>query len=73
MDAATENGKQHGLDEFLSKPKVLGAIGNPSPSTFETLRRSGDFPAPIRLSPTARRVFWRASEVRAWMDARQQG
>lgn len=69
MEAAAE----YSLDGFLSKLEVLGAIGNPSTSTFDALRRSGGFPVPVKLSPTARRVFWRASEIRAWMAARQRG
>ena len=64
---------QRGLDGFLSKPKVLEVIGEPSPSTFNALRRGGDFPEPVRLTPTSRRLYWRASEVAAWMARRQRG
>ena len=72
MESADEHDEQRGLDTWLSKPDVLGQI-RVSPSTFDALRRSGDFPAPVRLTPTARRIFWKASDVRVWMDARQRG
>ena len=68
-----EHDTRHGLDGFLSKPKVLETIGAPSSSTFNALRRGGGFPEPVRLSPTARRLYWRASEVAAWMARRSRG
>lgn len=35
-----------------------------------SLRRKGDFPAPIKLSPN--RVGWRLSDVRAWIASRER-
>lgn len=39
-----------------------------SRTTVWSWRRQGNFPKPVRLSPS--RVAWRESEVRAWIATR---
>jgi prophage regulatory protein len=38
--------------------------------TLWRLVRSGEFPAPVKVG--ARRVAWRESEVRAWIESRER-
>jgi prophage regulatory protein len=38
--------------------------------TLWKMRRSGDFPQPIKLSPN--RIGWKLSAVRAWIASREK-
>jgi predicted DNA-binding transcriptional regulator AlpA len=58
----------------ISRHRVLSAAEsaaflNLSIPHFRRLYRSGDVPAPIKLS--ARRLGWRVSTLIEWLDARQ--
>lgn len=54
-------------DVLLRKRDVLAQTGL-AHTTFHALIRSGDFPAPLRLSP--RCVAWKRSEICAWINTR---
>lgn len=56
-------------DKILLWPQVRELVPLSRVSVWH-LRRNGDFPAPLRLSPN--RVGWRLSEVRAWIEGRQR-
>lgn len=56
-----------GLDPMLRMPDVERATGLRRGFIYRMIQR-GEFPGPCRLSP--RTSGWRASEVRAWIDAR---
>ena len=48
-----------------SRPASKGLIGV-SDKTIWTWVKRGEFPAPVKLSPSV--TVWRLSEVQAWMD-----
>jgi prophage regulatory protein len=56
-------------DRILRPRQLADRIG-PSLATLWRLRRSGDLPEPIRLSPGC--VGWRTSEIDAWLTARAE-
>ena len=55
------------LDEIMLWPDVKRAV-KLSRVTVYHLRRAGDFPQPVKLSPN--RCGWRASELRQWLESR---
>jgi predicted DNA-binding transcriptional regulator AlpA len=59
----------HGADALLSVEDVLQEIPV-SRSALAVLRRADDFPAALKLTPGARRVFFRAGDVREWIASR---
>jgi prophage regulatory protein len=56
------------LDPILRPARVAEQLGL-SIVTIWRLRRRGEFPAPIQLSPGA--IGWRASTIAAWLLARE--
>lgn len=66
--ATTSSTNDLSLDQFLGW-RELRQLLPVSRTTIWAWRRRGDFPAPLRLSPG--RMAWRASDVRAWMEARE--
>ncbi len=56
------------LSRILS-PRELGELIGLAPATLWRMRRRGDLPAPIRLSPN--RVGWREDVISAWLAARE--
>jgi prophage regulatory protein len=77
--SVAENSRQSELKEADAESRVvedrivlwpeLASIVPLSRVTIWQMRRRGDFPAPIQLSPN--RVGWRLSEVRAWIASRK--
>ena len=53
---------------LLRRPDVEKATGL-SRSTIYAMMAEGSFPKPIRI--TKRAVAWHASDVRAWIEARE--
>ena len=77
MNSGTEGGRAQRPagtdllnDGFLSFPEVRRQTGNLSRSTYWRMERAGAFPSRRQIS--ARRVGWLASEIRAWIEARQK-
>lgn len=66
MDDADPANRQG--DRFLSWPQVQ-ALAGISRATAWRLQKTGDFPAPIKLSPN--RVGWCARELAAWFASRR--
>jgi prophage regulatory protein len=64
---ASENTKT--ADRILRPRELAERIGL-SLATLWRLRRRGDLPEPIRLSPGC--VGWRASEIDAWLTERAE-
>jgi len=56
------------ISRILSNREVVELLGL-SAATVWRLRRRGDFPEPIALSPG--RVGWREHDLVAWIDRRQ--
>lgn len=56
------------LDRILGIDEVVRLSGL-SPATVWRAIKAGTFPAPVRIS--ARRVGWRASDIRSWIASRQ--
>jgi prophage regulatory protein len=54
----------------ILRPRNLSARLGLSLATLWRLRRRGDLPEPIRLSPGC--VGWRASDIEAWLTARAE-
>lgn len=54
-------------DALWRQPEVLAVVPLGA-STMWRMIAAGEFPKPIRLTP--RTVAWRASDVRAWIEAR---
>lgn len=59
--------------DLMTIEDVLREAVRTSRSHFAIIRRTTDFPAPIRLTPTARRLFFSREEVHRWLAARQRG
>ena len=57
-------------DRILRPRELSNRIGL-SPTTLWRLRRRGDLPEPIRLSPGC--VGWRSSEIERWLERREAG
>ena len=55
------------VDPALALPAVLRATGLSRSALWRQVR-ARTFPLPIRLAP--RRIGWRASAVKAWLDSR---
>jgi predicted DNA-binding transcriptional regulator AlpA len=53
----------------VDEPTALQLLGL-SPRTWDRLRAAGDLPIKTRLS--TRRVGYRLSDLRAWLDARRE-
>ncbi|MBD1388427.1 AlpA family phage regulatory protein [Neiella sp. HB171785] len=51
-------------DKLISKKSLQNFLGVSQP-TLDRMRRKGEFPQPIRLSP--KRVAWRQSDVDEWL------
>ena len=58
-----------GADGLLSVEDLLTEIPV-SRSALAVLRRDRDFPAAVKLAPGARRIFFRRSDLRAWIASR---
>lgn len=56
-------------DRILSPRDVVIMLGI-SEVTIWRMRKRGEFPEPLRVSP--RRVGWRESDIRAWLDSRAE-
>jgi predicted DNA-binding transcriptional regulator AlpA len=56
--------------KVLSRPEVIALLGV-SKVTFDRIEARGAGPAKIQLSP--RRIGYRVSAVRAWLDSRERG
>jgi predicted DNA-binding transcriptional regulator AlpA len=60
----------HGLDPLLTREDVASYLGVHS-NTLDLMRqRDPGFPPPVTL-PGSRLLRWRASELAAWIDGRQ--
>ena len=59
----------HTTHRLIRLPAVKGLLGV-SAATIWRMRRRGDFPAPIQVSPGA--VAWRETEIIAWIEARAE-
>ena len=57
------------VDILIRSPEVQARTGLPK-STLHNLARAGGFPRPVKLG--VRSVAWRASDVDAWIESRQQ-
>jgi prophage regulatory protein len=57
------------IDRILRPRQLADRIGL-SLATLWRLRRRGDLPEPIRLSPGC--VGWRTSDIEAWLSARAE-
>ena len=57
------------VDRFLRIGELIAVTGL-SRSTLHRLGKSNDLPAKVRLS--SRAVAWRASEIQAWIESRQE-
>ena len=73
--AATQHIYKSGLNKgqvktLNSRPASKGLIGV-SDKTIWTWVKRGEFPAPVKLSPSV--TVWRLSEVQAWMDEKGMG
>jgi prophage regulatory protein len=55
-------------DRILRPRELAGYVGL-SLATLWRLRRRGDLPEPIRLSPGC--VGWRSSDIERWLEARE--
>ena len=58
------------FDRFLSRAEVL-AVTDLSGTTLAREVRSGRFPPPYKLT-FGRRVGWKESDVKAWLQSRQR-
>ena len=56
-------------DRLIYWPEVANIVPLSRVSVWK-LRRSGDFPRPVRL--TTNRIAWRSSEVQDWVASRQR-
>ena len=56
-------------DRILSPRDVVIMLGI-SEVTIWRMRKRGEFPEPLRVSP--RRVGWRESDIREWLDSRAE-
>ena len=61
--------KQEPAPNRILRPRVLANRLGISIKTLWRLRRRGDFPAPIQLSPGC--IGWRTSDIDAWLSARE--
>lgn len=41
-------------------------------ATIYNLMKAGDFPRPVKLTPSGRAVAWRSIEIQDWIDARDR-
>jgi prophage regulatory protein len=57
--------------EILSPRELRETLGDLSSTTVWRMRRRGEFPEPIRLSPG--RVGYRRADVAAWLEQRSAG
>jgi prophage regulatory protein len=57
------------LDGLLNRAAVIATTGL-SRATIDRMRKSGEFPEPIKLS--ARRVAWTRASVSEWIASRQR-
>ena len=55
------------IDRLLRRRQVEEVTGL-SPSSIYRLMRSREFPAPVRVGPSA--VRWKASEITRWVESR---
>lgn len=61
---------QHPVDDqLLTEPAVRALLGNVSSMTLWRWLKRGILPAPLSIS---RRNYWRASEIRTWMDSQKR-
>jgi len=66
---ATASNVTHTPDRFL-RPRALADFTGLSLATLWRMRRRGDLPEPVRLSPGA--VGWRASVIEQWLRDRAE-
>ena len=58
------------IDQYIS-PRLLKERLGLSEATLWRMRRRGELPEPVHLSPG--RVGWRERDIVAWLDARAVG
>ncbi|MCG8435499.1 MAG: AlpA family phage regulatory protein [Gammaproteobacteria bacterium] len=56
-------------DRILSEKEVRQIIGGVSRTTLWEMQNRGEFPVRIRIS--SRRVGWRESQIREWLESRE--
>jgi len=59
------------MERLLSRREVQRTLGQISLSTFKRMRRSGELPAPIKIS--ARRVGWQESAIAEFIRSKLEG
>lgn len=59
-------------DRLIPTKETLARIGGVSKSTLYAWVRTGDFPAPIPLTPGGTRVAFLESQVTAWIQRRAE-
>ena len=57
--------------ELIDWDKVQARVGGMSKPTVWRMRRRGEFPEPVRISPG--RVAWFSDEIDAWIASRSIG
>ena len=55
-------------ESLLRRPEVEARTGLSRSTIYDWMKR-GEFPLPVKLG--ARIVAWRASDIDAWLDARE--
>jgi predicted DNA-binding transcriptional regulator AlpA len=73
VTAETAQAQTRDLDDLMTVEDVLKEAVRTSRSHFAVIRRTTDFPQPVKLTPTSRRLFFRRGEVRRWLATRQRG
>lgn len=59
-------------DRLLPTDETCARVGGVSKSTLYAWVRTGEFPAPIPLTPSGTRVAFLESQVNAWIQQRAQ-
>jgi len=57
--------------ELVRLRDLVQALGLCKASIYN-LMKTGDFPRPVKLTPSGRSVAWRVSEIRQWIESREQ-
>jgi predicted DNA-binding transcriptional regulator AlpA len=60
-------------ERLLRRDEVMARVGVKNYSTIWRWMRRGEFPEPLRLTVVQPRVAWRESDIRNWVNSRQQG
>ncbi len=62
----TPKPRPHG--DMLHNRRDTARVCGLTPTTLDRIRKSGDFPLPVRLGP--QRIGWRQSDLDAWIASR---